>query len=167
MPAIRPGDLPCEPSVVHPNGVSQDDTGGSSQRQPREVDGAVGPKAAWLTEDHPLHYGFGPGSPLEKLCLSGREVLLMGTLFDSVTLPHYAECLADVPDKRVVRYGMPVLLEDQRRWVDVEEFDTSDGIRDWGGGDYFEAIVEHTWRRDTARPASWVRRGHTCSTPRT
>ncbi len=103
---------------------------------------AIGAKAAWLIEGHPLDYGFGPGSPLEKLCRAGGEVLLLGTPFESVTLLHYAECLAHVPDKRVVRYRMPVLGEGQRHWVDVEEFDTSDGIRDWGGGDYFEAIVE-------------------------
>ena len=69
-------------------------------------------------------------------------MLLLGTPFDSVTLLHYAECLADVPDKRVVRYRMPILVDGRRRWVDVEEFDTCDGIRDWGGGDYFVAIVE-------------------------
>ncbi len=39
VPAIRPGDIPCEPSVVYPDGVPQDDAGRSSQRQPREVDG--------------------------------------------------------------------------------------------------------------------------------
>ena len=59
-----------------------------------------------------------------------------------MTLLHYAECLADVPEKRVVRYRMPVLVDGQRRWVDVEEFDTCDGIRDWDGRDYFEAIIE-------------------------
>jgi aminoglycoside 3-N-acetyltransferase len=69
-------------------------------------------------------------------------VLVLGTPFDSVTLLHYAECLADVPEKRVVRYRMPVLVHGLRRWVDVEEFDTCDGIRDWDGGDYFEAIIE-------------------------
>lgn len=109
---------------------------------PEKSMAAIGAKAAWLIEGHPLDYGFGPGSPLEKLCRAGGEVLLLGTPFESVTLLHYAECLAHVPDKRVVRYRMPVLGEGQRHWVDVEEFDTSDGIRDWGGGDYFEAIVE-------------------------
>ena len=46
------------------------------------------------------------------------------------------------PNKRVVRYRMPVLVDGQRRWVEVEEFDTPWRIRDWDGGDYFEAIVE-------------------------
>jgi aminoglycoside 3-N-acetyltransferase len=116
--------------------------GARRSANPKKSMAAVGAKAAWLTERHPLDHGFRPGSPLEKLCRVGGEVLLLGTPLDSVTLLHYAECLADVPDKRVVRYRMPVLVDGQRRWVDVEEFDTSDGIRDWGGGDYFEAIVE-------------------------
>jgi aminoglycoside 3-N-acetyltransferase len=116
--------------------------GARRSANPEKSMAAVGARAAWLTEDHPLNYRFGPGSPLEKLCRAGGQVLVLGTPFDSVTLLHYAECLADVPDKRVVRYRMPVLVDGQRRWVEVEEFDTSDGIRDWGVGDYFQAIVE-------------------------
>jgi aminoglycoside 3-N-acetyltransferase len=116
--------------------------GARRSANPEKSMAAVGARAEWLTADHPLDYGFGPGSPLEKLCQAGGDVLLLGTPFDSVTLLHYAECLADVSDKRVVRYRMPVIVDGQRRWGDVEEFDTSDGIRDWGGGDYFEAIVE-------------------------
>lgn len=109
---------------------------------PEKSMAAVGPEAAWLTGDHPLDHGFGPGSPLEKLCHADGKVLLLGAPFDSMTLLHYAECLADVPDKRVVRYRMPLLEGGRRRWVDVEEFDSSAGIRDWAGGDYFVAIAE-------------------------
>jgi aminoglycoside 3-N-acetyltransferase len=64
-----------------------------------------------------------------------------GPPFDSATL-HYAECLADVPGKRVVRHRMPVLVAGRREWADVEAFDVSKGICDWGGGDYVEAIVQ-------------------------
>jgi aminoglycoside 3-N-acetyltransferase len=116
--------------------------GACRSANPEKSMAAVGASAEWLTADHPLDYGFGPGSPLEKLCEAGGKVLLLGTPFDSVTLLHYAECLANVAQKRVVRYRMPVLVDGMRRWVDVEEFDSSDGIRNWGGGDYFEAIVE-------------------------
>jgi aminoglycoside 3-N-acetyltransferase len=109
---------------------------------PEKSMAAIGAKSGWITADHPLDHGFGPGSPLEKLCRAGGQVLLLGTSFDSVTLLHHAECLADVPEKRVVRYRMPILVDGLRRWIDVEEFDTCDGIRDWGGGDYFVAIFE-------------------------
>jgi aminoglycoside 3-N-acetyltransferase len=109
---------------------------------PEKSMAAIGARSEWITAGHPLDHGFGPGSPLEKLCRAGGQVLLLGTPFDSVTLLHHAESLADVPEKRVVRYRMPVLVGGLRRWVDVEEFDTCEGIRDWGGGDYFVAIVE-------------------------
>ena len=102
---------------------------------------AIGAKAAWLTAGHPLDYGYGRGSPLEKLCEAGGKVLLLGSPLDAVTLLHYAECLADVPSKRTVRYRQPILADGQKQWVDVEEFDSNDGIRDWEEGDYFEAIV--------------------------
>jgi aminoglycoside 3-N-acetyltransferase len=116
--------------------------GARRSANPEKSMAAVGAKAGWLTADQPIDYGFGAGSPLEKLCRSGGQVLLLGAPFDSVTMLHYAECVADVPDKRVVRYRMPVLVGGQKRWVEVEEFDTCDGIRNWGGGDYFVAIVE-------------------------
>ena len=102
---------------------------------------AVGARARWLTRDHPLNYGYGPGSPLAKLCEVGGKVLQIGTPLGTVTLLHYSEHVADVPDKRVMRYAAPLLRQGQRTWVEIEEFDTGSGIVDWDG-DYFEAIVE-------------------------
>lgn len=102
---------------------------------------AVGAQAEWITRDHPLQYGYGPGSPLAKLCQAGGQVLLLGAPFDTITLLHYAEHLAKVPNKRIVRYKMPVLRDDQRVWVELEEFDTSRGIVDWEGEDYFSVIA--------------------------
>lgn len=101
---------------------------------------AMGAQARHLTADHPLQYGNGPGSPLAKLCELQGRVLLLGRLFENVTLLHHAEHLANVPDKRIDRYRMPLLLDGQRMWVDFEEYDTSRGIVDWEG-DYFEQIV--------------------------
>lgn len=102
---------------------------------------AVGAQAAWLTEDHPLQYGYGPGSPLARLCEAGGRVLLLGAPFDAITLLHYAEHLASVPNKRTVRYKMPVLRDGERVWLELEEFDTSKGIADWQGEDYFTIIA--------------------------
>jgi aminoglycoside 3-N-acetyltransferase len=100
---------------------------------------AVGSRARWITEDHPLQYGYGPGSPLAKLCEAGGQVLLLGDLLGSITLLHHAEHVARVPNKRIVRYKVPVLRRGQRVWLEVEEFDTDRGIVDWGQ-DYFELI---------------------------
>jgi aminoglycoside 3-N-acetyltransferase len=116
--------------------------GAARSGNPEASFAAVGADAAWITADHPLQYGFGPGSPLEKLCTRGGKVVLLGTPLDSVTLLHYAEAIANVPGKRIVRYRQPMIVDGRRTWVEVEEFDSNDGIRDWsGGGDTFAAIV--------------------------
>ena len=105
---------------------------------------AVGSKAPWLTADHPLQYGYGRGSPFAKLIEARGEVLLLGAPPDTVTLLHHAEHVARVPNKRVARYRQPVLRDGVCRWIEVEEFDTSSGIREWRkeDGNYFRAIVE-------------------------
>ena len=46
------------------------------------------------------------------------------------------------PSKRTVSYRQPILVEGLKTWVEVEEYDTSNGIKDWADGDYFVAIVE-------------------------
>jgi aminoglycoside 3-N-acetyltransferase len=103
---------------------------------------AIGAKAEWLTENHPLQYGYGPGSPLAKLCEAGGQVLLLGAPLETITLLHYAEHQAQIPNKRIVRYPTVILEDGQRKWVEVEEFDTSQGIVDWEGEDYFETIAK-------------------------
>jgi len=87
---------------------------------------AVGAKAEWLTEAHPLQYGYGAGSPFDKLCQCGGQVLLLGAPLDAITLLHYSEHIARVPNKRVVRYKIPLMRAGRKTWVAVEEFDTAD-----------------------------------------
>lgn len=101
---------------------------------------AVGAKAEWITADHPLQFGYGAGSPLEKLCDVGGKVLLLGPLFDSLTILHYAEHVADISNKRTERYRWPVLRNGRCEWIEFEQFDTSIGITDWPDGDYFLSI---------------------------
>lgn len=102
---------------------------------------ALGRRAKELTADHPLQDGLGPGSPLDKLVKAGGTVLLIGCPLAHTTLIHLAEYEARLPEKRRVRYEVPMLLEGERRWVTIEELDSSDGIVDWTGEDYFELIV--------------------------
>lgn len=101
---------------------------------------AVGSLARWITKDHPLQYGYGPGSPLAKLCEANGKVLVLGSPIHDITFLHYAEHMARVPNKRIVHYKMPILRNGKRTWVEIEEFDTSQGIVDWHE-DYFKAIV--------------------------
>jgi len=86
---------------------------------------ARGAAAETLLADQPWHYGYGLGSPLEKLCRAGGKLLLLGSDRDQVTLLHYAEHVADIPGKRIARYLAPLLRDGKRAWVPCEEFDTS------------------------------------------
>jgi aminoglycoside 3-N-acetyltransferase len=101
---------------------------------------AVGARARWLTEHHPMYYGMGPDTPLARLCAAGGRVLLLGASFTNLTLLHHAEHLVDLPTKRIDRYRMPVLREGEKVWIEVEEFDTTNGIADFGVDDYFLKI---------------------------
>lgn len=115
--------------------------GASRSANPGASMAAVGENAHWLTENHPIQYGYGPGSPLEKLCRLDGRVLQVGVSPETVTLLHYSEHMAEVPSKRIVRYPAPILVDGQREWVEIEEFDTGEGIVDWES-DYFAIIVE-------------------------
>ncbi|OLT13858.1 aminoglycoside 3-N-acetyltransferase [Pseudonocardia sp. CNS-139] len=102
---------------------------------------AIGARAAWFTDDHPLDYGYGPGSPLAKLVAAGGKVVMIGAPLDTMTLLHHAEHLADLPGKRVIRYEVPFAGPDGVRWRPVEEFDTADPVVEGFAEDYFAEIV--------------------------
>jgi aminoglycoside 3-N-acetyltransferase len=102
---------------------------------------ALGAKAAWLTADHPLDYGYGEGSPFAKLVEAGGKVLMAGAPLDTMTLLHHAEHLADIEGKRIKRYDVPLLRHGQVWWRMTEEFDTSDPVVEGLADDYFAEIV--------------------------
>jgi aminoglycoside 3-N-acetyltransferase len=111
---------------------------------------AIGARARWLTENHPLDYGYGPGSPLGKLCRVGGQVLQIGVPPETATLSHYSEHVADVQGKRIVLTPVPILKDGQRTWIEIEEFDTGAGIVDWEV-DYFAVIVNEYLAAGRAR----------------
>jgi len=86
---------------------------------------AVGKLASWLTADHPLDYGYGPGTPLARLVESDGKVVMIGAPHDTMTLLHHAEHLAAIADKRVIRYEVPLLSGGRTWWRFIEEFDTT------------------------------------------
>lgn len=111
---------------------------------------AIGARAEWLVADHPLDYGYGPGSPLAKLVEVGGKVLMVGAPRDTMTLIHHAEYLADIPHKRIKRWEVPFARPEGTVWRMSEEFDTSDAVApQLDGIDYFTAIV--TSHLDTGR----------------
>ena len=108
---------------------------------------AFGPLAEYLTASHPYDDAYGAGTPYARLVELGGQVLVLGAPLDTVTLVHHAEAVADVPDKRRVSYGMPVIAGDpgERLWRTFSDIDTSDGAlpyeRVLGGEDYVGYIA--------------------------
>jgi aminoglycoside 3-N-acetyltransferase len=66
-----------------------------------------------------------------------------------VTFLHYAEHIVDIPDKRIVRFKVPVSEDGRRVWREMEEFDTSIGVHaNWP--DRFFARLVDTYCANTA-----------------
>jgi aminoglycoside 3-N-acetyltransferase len=116
-------------------------TGVRCSRNPGARMAAFGAKTDWLTRDHPLNYGLGAGSPLDKLCQIGGGVMLIGSDLDEVTLLHYAENIAPIAAKKTVRIKLPLLIDGRRQWTEIEECNSMTGIRDWPDR-FFATIVQ-------------------------
>jgi aminoglycoside N3'-acetyltransferase len=104
--------------------------------------GARGARAEVLMADQPWHDYYGPGSPLEKLSMWGGKILRLGANPDTVTALHYAEYLADLPDKNRVRWDYVIAGPDgapRHVWIDC--LDDLDGIVHRDGEDYFASIL--------------------------
>lgn len=102
---------------------------------------AVGARAEWICADHPLDYGYGPGSPLAKLVEAQGRVLLLGSPLENVTLLHFSEDAARLPNKRVIRYREKLLRNGREEWVEMEEFDTADPVVDAAPEDHFDRLM--------------------------
>ena len=100
---------------------------------------AIGERAAWITADHPFHYGYGEGSPLAKVVDARGKVLMLGAPLDTITLLHFSEHAAKIPNKRVIHYTRSF---SDGRVVEFEEFDTADPVSDVFEDDFFGRIAE-------------------------
>jgi aminoglycoside 3-N-acetyltransferase len=89
-----------------------------------------GRHADHLIAKQPWNYAFGVDSALDRFQQLGGKILLLGCDHDTVTFLHYAEHIADIPNKRIARYKVPVaeMINGARVrvWRDMEEFDTAD-----------------------------------------
>jgi len=102
---------------------------------------AIGPLAGWITADHPFQYGYGPGTPFEKVIEANGSVLMLGAPLDTITLLHYAEHRAAIPNKRIHRYRRLMPTSEGPKWIEFEEFDTGDPVNDDLPGNVFEQIA--------------------------
>lgn len=111
---------------------------------------AIGSRAEWMLNNHALNYGLGIGSPLEKLCDVGGKVVLIGSDLDAVTLLHYAEAITPIPDKKIVHIRVPLFRSGERQWLDIEEYNSSTGIRDWPDRFFAEIVQKYLQHSSTA-----------------
>ena len=102
---------------------------------------AIGKLAEWIVSEHPFRYGYGEGSPFERVLQARGTVLLLGAPLDTITLLHCAEHRARIPDKRVVRYRRLMPGPDGPGWVTFEEFDTSEPVHPLLPEDCFNQIA--------------------------
>lgn len=102
---------------------------------------AIGRLAEWITRDHPFQYGYGNGSPLEKIVQAHGKVLMLGAPLDTITLLHYAEHIAVIPDKRIRRYRRLMPGANGPEWIWFEEFDTTEPVNDILPLNCFEQIA--------------------------
>jgi aminoglycoside N3'-acetyltransferase len=103
--------------------------------------GARGRLAQALLADAPWNDYYGPGSPLDRLCRRGGRILRLGAGLDTTTVLHFAEYLADVPEKRRVRRHYRCRGPNGSETRVVECLDDEHGIVDWPGEDYFATIL--------------------------
>ena len=85
-----------------------------------------GKYADHLVSEQPWNYAFGLCSALDRFLKLDGRILLLGCDHDAVTFLHYAEHIAEFPNKRIARFQVPVQDGLGRVWKDMEEFDTSD-----------------------------------------
>jgi aminoglycoside 3-N-acetyltransferase len=114
---------------------------------------AFGKNADYYVLNHPLDYGYGPGSPLAKLYENEGKLLLLGSDLDQVTLLHYAEHIASIENKRIKKFKVPLLKNTERVWINIEEYDTSIGIREWPDR-FFENIVKKFIQKNNIKPST-------------
>ncbi len=131
-PALRPHVLPFDPALTRAsrqNGTLPEflrtTPGARRSGNPGASCAAIGAKADWLTEDHPMDYGYGPGTPLARLVEARGKVLMLGAPLDTMTLLHHAEHLANLSGKRVILTEVPFATPNGVQWRVIEEFDTS------------------------------------------
>jgi len=86
---------------------------------------AWGKQAGYLFSSQPWDYAFGRDSALDRFMALDGEILLLGSDHDTVTFLHYVEHVADIPDRRIARFRVPIAENGARVWREMAEFDTS------------------------------------------
>ena len=110
--------------------------------------------AEHLISSQPWDYAFGAGSALDRFAALDGKILLLGCDHNNVTFLHYAEHIADIPDKRIVRFQVPVDEGGTRVWRAMKEIDTNGAHANWP--DRFFAWIVGRYLADTGNTGGVV-----------
>jgi aminoglycoside 3-N-acetyltransferase len=102
----------------------------------------AGHRAEYLLTGQPWDFAFGKGSLLERFLENNSRILLLGSDHDAVTFLHYVEHVADFPNKRIMRFKVPVQRNGARVWLDMQEVDTGDAAHENWPDRFFAKIVD-------------------------
>lgn len=100
---------------------------------------ASGKMAAKITSDHSLDFGLGDKSPLARIYDLEGWILLLGVGHANNTSLHLAEFRSDFSGKEEVKQGAPILVNGERKWVEIRDWDDGSEDFDQLGKDYQKA----------------------------
>ena len=104
---------------------------------------AWGKQAEYLLSSQAWDYAYGDDSALGRLAALDGRILLLGCDHDTVTFLHHVEHIAEIPDRRLARFKVPVVEDGRRVWKEMEEFDTSGaGVHANWPDRFFASIVD-------------------------
>lgn len=86
---------------------------------------AWGKHAQRIAANHPVNPLFGDDSPLDRVYALDGWVLLLGVGHNKNTSLHVGESRARISHPRM-RYGLPMLVDGVRQWVELEDIDWDD-----------------------------------------
>lgn len=84
---------------------------------------AWGKHALEITKDHRLDFALGDRSPLARIYDLDGWILLLGVGHDSNTSLHLAEYRAVFKGKQEIKQGAPMLVNGERTWIHLREYD--------------------------------------------
>jgi len=84
---------------------------------------ANGPLAQEVLRPHNMRVAFGEGSPLSRLYELDARIVLLGVGHSSNTSLHLAESRSRWAREHTIIFGVPVMVDGERRWVTYDDVD--------------------------------------------
>jgi len=122
MPGLRPGEIEGRPPEdEHPHGVPSH-LAGIVPEQSSVLICCCGSEGTGVGCIRPTPIFEWPGmSPCQAVRIRRMRIAPWAAA-GNITLLHHAEHLANVPNKRIDRFRMPILQDGKRVWVEMEEY---------------------------------------------